>query len=132
MGGKLLQRRVKGEVGAAALFRELDYKPAEIYKALGKAQLNAAGSGLQVAGVRNVVPAQEHSRALRLRHGGEAGTEQPVVSISLANGSDGSVASLSPADFIGTDNGAGQRTGIQAFLDRESSCCISPFTPEMA
>ncbi len=61
-----------------------------------------------------------------------AGTEQPVVSISLANGSDGSVASLSPADFIGTDNGAGQRTGIQAFLDRESSCCISPFTPEMA
>ena len=61
-----------------------------------------------------------------------AGTEQPVVSISLANGSDGSVASLSPADFIGTDNGAGQRTGIQAFLDRESSCCISPVTPEMA
>ncbi len=31
-----------------------------------------------------------------------AGAEKPVVSISLANGSDGSVASLSPADFIGT------------------------------
>ena len=48
-----------------------------------------------------------------------AGTEKPVVSTSLANGSDGSVASLSPADFIGTDNGAGQRTGIQAFLDND-------------
>ncbi len=45
--------------------------------------------------------------------------QKSLVTISLANGSNGSVSSLSPADFIGVDNGAGQRTGIQAFLDND-------------
>jgi phage tail sheath protein FI len=35
----------------------------------------------------------------------------------FANGTDGTADSLTPADFIGTDDGPGKRTGIQAFLD---------------
>lgn len=46
--------------------------------------------------------------------------EKAVVSVNLTGGSNGSVASLSAADFIGTDNGAGRRTGIQSFLDNDS------------
>lgn len=45
------------------------------------------------------------------------GVEQFLV--SMLNGSNGSIAQLSAADFIGTDNGAGKRTGIQAFLDND-------------
>lgn len=39
--------------------------------------------------------------------------------IGLSGGSNGSVSSISPADFIGVDNGAGRRTGIQAFVDND-------------
>ena len=42
-----------------------------------------------------------------------------VSSVALSGGSNGSVANLSAADFIGTDNGAGKRTGIQAFVDND-------------
>lgn len=42
-----------------------------------------------------------------------------TVNMSFAGGSDGSVSALSPADFIGTDNGAGRRTGIQSFVDND-------------
>ena len=42
-----------------------------------------------------------------------------VVTISFTGGSNGSVANISAADFIGTDNGAGKRTGIQSFLDND-------------
>lgn len=42
-----------------------------------------------------------------------------AVNMSFAGGSDGSVSALSPADFIGTDNGAGRRTGIQSFVDND-------------
>ncbi|MEF9915823.1 MAG: phage tail sheath family protein [Lachnospiraceae bacterium] len=45
--------------------------------------------------------------------------EEAFVSASLDNGSNGTVASLSAADYIGTDNGAGKRTGIQSFLDND-------------
>ena len=45
--------------------------------------------------------------------------DQAQVTIGLTGGSNGSVASLSAADFIGVDNGAGKRTGIQAFLDND-------------
>ena len=45
--------------------------------------------------------------------------DQAQVAVSLTGGSNGSVAGLSAADFIGTDNGAGRRTGIQAFLDND-------------
>jgi len=42
-----------------------------------------------------------------------------AVSVSFTGGSNGSVASISAADFIGVDNGAGKRTGIQAFVDND-------------
>ena len=49
-----------------------------------------------------------------------AGEEDAAVtSISFSGGSNGSVANISAADFIGTDNGAGKRTGIQSFLDND-------------
>ena len=45
--------------------------------------------------------------------------EAACVKVSFAGGSNGAAADLSAADFIGTDNGAGNRTGIQAFLDND-------------
>ena len=42
------------------------------------------------------------------------------IKISLSNGSNGSVKKLSDADFIGKDNGPGERTGIQSFLDNSN------------
>ena len=47
-------------------------------------------------------------------------TEQAVISVILLGGSNGSIDSLSAADFIGVDNGAGKRTGIQSFLDNDT------------
>ena len=40
--------------------------------------------------------------------------------IHLKHGSNGSVSNISAADYIGTDNGAGKRTGIQSFLDNDN------------
>lgn len=45
--------------------------------------------------------------------------DQAQVTVGLVGGSNGSVANLSAADFIGVDNGAGKRTGIQAFVDND-------------
>lgn len=45
------------------------------------------------------------------------GVEELLV--SMLEGSNGSVAQISAADFMGRDNGAGKRTGIQAFLDND-------------
>lgn len=45
------------------------------------------------------------------------GAEELLV--SMLEGSNGSVAQISSADFMGRDNGAGKRTGIQAFLDND-------------
>ncbi len=50
--------------------------------------------------------------------GGEA--EKGFCVIEMKNGSNGSVANVTAADFIGTDNGAGKRTGIQSFLDNDN------------
>ena len=47
-----------------------------------------------------------------------AGTQE-VAKVSLTGGSNGSVANISAADFIGVDNGAGNRTGIQSFVDND-------------
>lgn len=47
------------------------------------------------------------------------GNEKAVVTVSLSGGGNGAVSGLSPSDFIGSDNGAGKRTGIQAFLDND-------------
>lgn len=49
-----------------------------------------------------------------------AGSEDvAVAAISFSGGSNGSVENITAADFIGTDNGAGRRTGIQSFLDND-------------
>ncbi|MDR1550012.1 MAG: phage tail sheath subtilisin-like domain-containing protein [Hungatella sp.] len=40
-------------------------------------------------------------------------------SVVLSGGSNGSVSSITAADFIGVDNGAGRRTGIQSFVDND-------------
>lgn len=40
--------------------------------------------------------------------------------INLKGGSNGSVSNVTAADFIGVDNGAGKRTGIQSFQDNDS------------
>lgn len=40
--------------------------------------------------------------------------------INMKGGSNGSVANITAADYIGVDNGAGRRTGIQSFLDNDS------------
>lgn len=47
------------------------------------------------------------------------GEDASVGSVVFAGGSNGSVASISAADFIGEDRGAGRLTGIQAFLDND-------------
>lgn len=49
----------------------------------------------------------------------EDSDECAVTTISFNGGSNGSIANISAADFIGTDNGAGRRTGIQSFLDND-------------
>ena len=47
-----------------------------------------------------------------------AGTDT-VAKVTLTGGSNGSVSSITAADFIGVDNGAGKRTGIQSFVDND-------------
>lgn len=42
-----------------------------------------------------------------------------LENVSLTGGSNGSIGSISAADFIGVDNGAGKRTGIQSFVDND-------------
>lgn len=41
------------------------------------------------------------------------------VKFTLKNGSNGTSSSISADTFIGTDNGAGRRTGIQSFIDND-------------
>lgn len=48
-----------------------------------------------------------------------AGGNEAVTSVSISGGSNGSVATITAADFIGEDKGAGKRTGIQSFLDND-------------
>lgn len=45
--------------------------------------------------------------------------EDAIVTASFVGGSNGSASSISAADFIGYDNGAGKRSGIQSFLDND-------------
>lgn len=47
-----------------------------------------------------------------------AGTDTEVK-VSLTGGSNGSVSKITAGDFIGVDNGAGNRTGIQSFVDND-------------
>ena len=49
-----------------------------------------------------------------------AGDEKmAIATLSFSGGSDGSLSAISAADFIGTDQGAGKRSGIQAFVDND-------------
>ncbi len=73
-----------------------------------------AKSELITAAYKGTEPEEAVPPFKRLTQGDEA-----VLSVSLAGGSNGSVLSMTAADFIGTDNGAGKRTGIQAFLDND-------------
>jgi len=45
--------------------------------------------------------------------------DETVVSVEFQGGSNGSASDLSAADFIGENKGAGNRTGIQSFLDND-------------
>lgn len=45
--------------------------------------------------------------------------EAGVTAVSMSGGSNGSVSSVSAADFIGENRGAGKRTGIQSFVDND-------------
>lgn len=59
-----------------------------------------------------------------------AGSEQAVASVNFSGGSNGDVLGMAASDFIGTDNGAGRRTGIQAFVDNDviSIICVPGVT----
>ncbi len=46
-----------------------------------------------------------------------SGNDEGEFIISLFGGTNGTLEALSAADFIGEDNGPGERTGIQAFID---------------
>ncbi len=60
---------------------------------------------------------------------GESGVASPYTLLSqkddghyifgLYDGSDGDIASVTAAEYIGTDNGPGKRTGIQSFLEND-------------
>ena len=54
-----------------------------------------------------------------------AGEGKAVATLVLSGGQDGGVDSISAADFIGEDRGAGLRTGIQAFLDNDTVAIIA-------
>lgn len=45
--------------------------------------------------------------------------EEKAVVVSLKGGSNGDISTVSAADYIGVDNGAGNRTGIQSFVDND-------------
>lgn len=45
--------------------------------------------------------------------------EKSIIAVSFLQGSNGTVGNITAADFIGTDKGAGKRTGIQSFLDND-------------
>lgn len=51
--------------------------------------------------------------------------DKAVLSINLSGGSNGSISALSASDFIGSDNGAGKRSGIQSFLDNDNVSIIA-------
>lgn len=45
--------------------------------------------------------------------------DEAVVSVGFGGGTNGNALGMTAADFIGVDNGAGKRTGIQAFVDND-------------
>lgn len=47
-------------------------------------------------------------------------TDQTSGTLTLAGGNDGKIESVNAGSFIGTDEGPGKRTGIQAFLENDN------------
>lgn len=45
--------------------------------------------------------------------------EEAVISVGFSGGSNGNALAMTAAEFIGVDNGAGRRTGIQSFIDND-------------
>ena len=81
--------------------------------------------GRKLSGSRLVAATVEPSNALEnpvsviLGKGALSGT------ISFAGGSDGTMEAVNAGVFIGEDNGPGQRTGIQAFLENDVASIIA-------
>lgn len=48
-----------------------------------------------------------------------ASSAQDTVTVKLSGGTNGNILDMEASDFIGNDDGAGNRTGIQAFLDND-------------
>ena len=53
------------------------------------------------------------------------GEDKTSGSVILAGGSDGSISKVTAGTFIGEDNGPGQRTGIQAFVENNAISMIA-------
>lgn len=94
---------------------------AEVYE---NASFNAAAANHveKLVGRSNLITAEFRD------NGGKEGPPFEIISgkneadgylISLSGGSDGSVTSISTADFVGQDKGPGKRTGIQSFIDND-------------
>lgn len=45
--------------------------------------------------------------------------EEAAVSVGFSGGTNGNALGMTAADFMGVDNGAGKRTGIQSFIDND-------------
>lgn len=54
-----------------------------------------------------------------------ASSAQDTVTVKLSGGTNGNILNMEASDFIGNDNGAGNRTGIQAFLDNDMVSVIA-------
>lgn len=54
-----------------------------------------------------------------------ASSAQDTVTVKLSGGTNGNILDMEASDFIGNDNGAGNRTGIQAFLDNDMVSVIA-------
>lgn len=54
-----------------------------------------------------------------------AGDNEAVVTVDFDSGSNGNALAMAASDFMGADNGAGRRTGIQAFVDNDVVSIIS-------
>ncbi len=52
-------------------------------------------------------------------------TQKAVLSVTLSGGTNGNVSAVSAAELIGTDSGAGKRSGIQSFLDNDNVSIIA-------
>ena len=53
------------------------------------------------------------------------GADKENGMITLADGSDGTIAKVNAGTFIGEDNGPGKRTGIQAFLENNNASMMA-------